>query len=29
MEDILLEAGTINNKVPYKKLVDTSFYKDE
>ena len=29
MEDILLEAGTINNKVPYKKLVDTSFSKDE
>ena len=29
MEDILLEAGTIDKKVPYKKLVDTSFSKDE
>ena len=27
MEDILLEAGTIDKKVPYKKLVDTSFSK--
>ena len=29
MEDILLEAKTIDKKVPYKDLVDTSFSKNE
>jgi len=29
MEDILLEAKTIDKKVPYKDLVDTSFTKNE
>lgn len=29
MEDILIEAKLIDKKVPYKKLVDTSFSKNE
>ena len=29
MEDILIEAKTLDEKVPYKKLVDTSFSKNE
>lgn len=29
MQDIVIEAGIIDKKVPYKKLVDTSFSKNE
>ena len=28
LQDIMIEAKTIKNKVPYKKLVDTSFYNE-